>query len=107
MAEDLEKKLTDHATLIRKMDAIANAKRPVQTNEATAKLLDRAAKAVRTGSRAESMLLSIVLTLNQENVRDYEGNEISELNVLQGIRRLLPAKIALSERDIAILCGGR
>jgi hypothetical protein len=46
VADDLVQKLTDHAALIRKMDAIANAIRPVQTNEATASLLDKAAKVI-------------------------------------------------------------
>lgn len=43
---DLVKALTDHAALIRKMDAIANADGPTQTNEATAKLLDWAARVI-------------------------------------------------------------
>lgn len=47
MTDDLAKTLDDHAALIRKMDEIANAHRSVQTHEATAKLLERAAKVVR------------------------------------------------------------
>lgn len=43
---DFVQKLTDHAALIRKMDAIANADRSVQTNDATAVLLDKAAKII-------------------------------------------------------------
>jgi hypothetical protein len=35
--------LRDHAALVRKMDTIANEKRPAQTHEATARMLDRAA----------------------------------------------------------------
>lgn len=46
MNDDLVQKLTDQATLIRKMDAIANAERPVQTHEATAALLDKAARVI-------------------------------------------------------------
>ena len=47
MADDLVQKLTDHAALIRKMDAIANRGGTVQTNEATAALLDKAAKVIQ------------------------------------------------------------
>jgi hypothetical protein len=46
MADDLVQKLTDHADLIRTMDAIANAGGTIQTNEATAVLLDKAAKVI-------------------------------------------------------------
>lgn len=45
--EDLVQRLTDHAALIRRMDAIANEGRPVQTHEATAVLLDKAAKVIQ------------------------------------------------------------
>jgi hypothetical protein len=44
--DDLVQKLTDHASLLRKMDAIANAGGTMQTNEATAALLDKAARVV-------------------------------------------------------------
>ncbi len=44
--DDLVQKLKDHAALIRKMDAIANADSTIQTNEATAALLDIAARVI-------------------------------------------------------------
>ena len=43
---DLVQQLRDHAGLIRKIDAIANAGRTVQTHEATAVLLDKSAKVI-------------------------------------------------------------
>ncbi len=46
MADDLVQRLTDHAGLIRKMDAIANAGGTIQTNEPTAALLDKAARVI-------------------------------------------------------------
>ena len=46
-AEDLVQKLADHAGLIRWMDAIANTGGHVQTNEATAALLEKAAKVIQ------------------------------------------------------------
>jgi hypothetical protein len=46
MRDDLVQKLTDHAALIRKMDAIANAGGTIQTHEATAVLLDKAARVI-------------------------------------------------------------
>ena len=46
MIDDLVQKLVDHAALIRKMDAVANANGTIQTNEATAKLLDKAARVI-------------------------------------------------------------
>jgi hypothetical protein len=46
LTEDLIQRLTDHATLLRKMDAIANADGVMQTNEATAALLDKAARVI-------------------------------------------------------------
>src|SRR5262249_18128444 len=45
-AAKLIKRLQDHATLIRKMDAIANEHRPTQTSEASAILLETAAAAI-------------------------------------------------------------
>jgi hypothetical protein len=47
MNDDIAQKLEDQAALIRKMDAIANAERSTQTHEATAALLERAAKVIR------------------------------------------------------------
>jgi aryl-alcohol dehydrogenase-like predicted oxidoreductase len=54
MTDDLVQKLTDHAALIRKMDAIANEGRTTQTHEATAALLDKAARVI-TLYRARSV----------------------------------------------------
>jgi hypothetical protein len=43
---DLVQQLADHAALLRKMDAIANAEHTTQTSEPTARLLDKAARVI-------------------------------------------------------------
>ena len=47
MSDDFVQRLTDQALLIRKMDELANASGAIQTNDATAVLLDKAAKVIR------------------------------------------------------------
>ena len=44
--QDLVQRLRDHSALVRRMDAIVNAEQSVQTNEPTAKLLDKAARVI-------------------------------------------------------------
>ena len=39
--------------------------------------------------RSDSILSAIIFTLNCAGVKDYEGNPITHINVLQGIRRLI------------------
>jgi hypothetical protein len=40
-------------------------------------------------TRSDSILSAIIFTLINADIRDYEGNPITEINVLQGIRRLI------------------
>ena len=55
----LADKCTDHAKLIRKMDLIANKDRFVQTNEATARLLDTVSAALRADNGLRAALKKI------------------------------------------------
>jgi hypothetical protein len=40
-------------------------------------------------TRSDSILSAIIFTMISADIRDYEGNPITEINVLQGIRRLI------------------
>ena len=40
-------------------------------------------------SRSDGVLFAIIFALNSADIRDYEGNQITEINVLQGVRRLI------------------
>jgi len=49
---------------------------------------ERLQAALDTRSRSDGVLMAIVFTLNSAGARDYEENPITEINVLQGVRRL-------------------
>jgi len=40
-------------------------------------------------SRSDGVLFAIIFALNSAGIKDYEGNPITEINVLQGVRRLI------------------
>jgi hypothetical protein len=42
-------------------------------------------------ARSDGILIAIICTLNSAGIKDYEGYPITEINVLQGIRRLCEA----------------
>jgi len=39
--------------------------------------------------KSDGVLFAITSTLNSAGIEDYEGNLITEINVLQGVRRLI------------------
>ena len=51
--------------------------------------IERLQAALDNRSRSDGVLLAIILTLNGAGIKDYEGNPITEINVLQGVRRLI------------------
>ena len=53
---------------------------------------ERLRAALDNRSRSDSILQAIAFTLNSAGVRDYEENPITEINVLQGVRRLVEAR---------------
>ena len=49
----------------------------------------RLGDALENRSRSDGVLFAIIFTLNSAGIKDYEGNPITEINVLQGVRRLI------------------
>ena len=78
--------MKDHQYLDAELQSIR-----VYTDELKAEI-ERLQAALDTRSRSDGVLLAIVFTLNGAGVRDYEENPITEINVLQGVRRLVDAE---------------
>jgi len=50
---------------------------------------ERLQAALDNRSRSDGVLFAIIITLNSAGIKDYEGNPVTEINVLQGVRRLI------------------
>jgi len=54
-------------------------------------------------TRSDSILSAIIFTLINADIKDYEGNPITEINVLQGIRRLIEMANLGNQMRVAII----
>jgi len=68
------------------------ASQGIQTERELRAENERMQAALDNRARSDGVLMAIVFTLNSAGVRDYEENPITEINVLQGVRRLVDAR---------------